>query len=244
MITRDYLLAGLAAAVFSASVFAEAWVEERSGKKIRGAGLEQQTADGTLLLDLGGAKRTFPKGTYNRAYVDMPGAVKKLQDVFNGGDFALVQKVAPKILDEYGYVGWGDLVCYFLGMVDVERGNFKAALSRFEQGKQYRGANGMTLAQGYALALAGLKQNEPALQLLGNIVSRGNDEAAGFAFNLRGKIYASQGKKHEAVLEYLKTLIVLKSEAADRDRKEAKSQVVALLKEMGDPRYKEFEKFD
>ena len=75
------------------------------------------------------------------------------------------------------------------------------------------------------------------------IMDADNDTAA-FAFNVRGQILNGQGKKKEAVLEYLKTLVLFKPGIAPRERQNARQQVVALLKEMNDARWQFFEKVE
>ena len=50
-----------------------------------------------------------------------------------------------------------------------------------------------------------------------------------------------EGKKKEAVLEYLKTLLLFKPGTATEFRDEARTKAVALLKSMNDGRYQRFE---
>jgi len=60
---------------------------------------------------------------------------------------------------------------------------------------------------------------------------------AAFAFNLRGQIREAQGQKKEAVLEYLKTVLLFEGKGKiRRDREMARLKAIALMKELNDPR--------
>jgi hypothetical protein len=56
---------------------------------------------------------------------------------------------------------------------------------------------------------------------------------------------AKEGKSREAVLEYLKTLLLFEdSKSVKPYRDEAREQVVALMRKMGDPKWKMFVDLD
>ena len=63
-----------------------------------------------------------------------------------------------------------------------------------------------------------------------------DDNIAAKAFNMRGEALLAQGQKKQAVLEYLKTLLLFDKKKVQAERAYAKKQAVAIMKELKDPR--------
>jgi hypothetical protein len=225
----------------------DCYVVGRSGEKVRGERLTAEK-DGTLKLQLsaGGPTQTFKPGAYAYAFVPKPEHVGNLEKAYLAGKYELVEKHGTAIFEKYKFLGWGDHISYLEGMVLIDRKDYAGAKRVFERGQKFQVKHGEELVKGMVLALLGLKETDQVKPMLDKMLKAADEQTAAFAFNVRGRILADEGKTKEAVLEYLKTVLLFKPgvAVADRERREAKQKVVALLEELKDPRAKEFEKLD
>jgi len=156
----------------------------------------------------------------------------------------LILKHAPQVFDRYKLLGWGDHISYLEGMAYVEKKQFQQAKTSFERGSNFTAKHDEELLQGMILALLGLKEVDKAKPMLSKMMKAADKDMAAFAFNVRGDILREEGKKKEAVLEYLKTLLLFRPGSVEREREKARTQVVALLKEMKDSRWQDIQKID
>ena len=221
----------------------DCYVMQRSGEKLKGTELAAES-DGTLKLQMeqGGPVQTFKPGTYAYGFVPRPPEVEQLDKALEAGKADTVLQQAAAAFDKYKYLGWGDHVAYLECLVYVQRKQFDLAQKAIERGQRYKARHEDELVKGSILAMLGLKQMDQAKPLLEKMMKSEDEGAAAFSFNVRGSILAQEGKKKEAALEYLKTLLLFKPGTVKVERDEARRAVVALLKETGDPRAAEFEK--
>ena len=241
------LFAGLCTAAVAWNVCAagnRCYVTTLAGEKVHGTRLEAN-ANGDLLLELdesGRAKKPFKRGTYKIAYIPKTKSIRSLEQAHEAGEADYVLKNAPAAFEKYRFVGWGDYISYLEGMVRIDRGEYAEAKAVFERGKTCPGPHELDLARGMVLACIGLGEQDEARPLLNKLVRADDSRSAAFAFNARARLLAAEGKKREALLEYMKTLLLFKPNVAERERAEARKQVIALLKENKDPRWQDIEK--
>lgn len=224
---------------------ADCYVVKRNGSKVKGVSLKAES-DGTLKLQMGkkGPTQSFKKGTYRYGYVSKPKEVASLEKAAKGGKHDLILKHAPQVFDRYKYLGWGDHISYLEGMAYIEKKQFRQAKTSFERGSNFRARHDEELLQGMVLALLGLKEIDKVKPMLAKMMKSADKDMAAFSFNVRGDILAQEGKKKEAVLEYLKTLLLFRPGSVERQRDKARTQAVVLLKEMKDSRWQEIQKID
>lgn len=98
----------------------------------------------------------------------------------------------------------------------------------------------MGLTQAY-LALGNDKE---ARELLTKLKASDAKETVAFAFIASGQLLERENKKKEAVLEYLKTVLLFEPGTVPRERQEAKARAVALLKGIGDERWQLIESME
>jgi hypothetical protein len=67
-------------------------------------------------------------------------------------------------------------------------------------------------------------------------------KTAAYAFNTSAAMLAAQGKKREAILDYMKTLLLCDPREVPEAREVARKEVKALLHDLKDPREKEIDK--
>lgn len=86
-----------------------------------------------------------------------------------------------------------------------------------------------------------IRQNkfDQALPVLTTLGNSSNDNLSAFSFNSGGEILKKQNKKKEAVLMYMRTVLLYP--VSNPERKESLKNIVALLKELNDNRAAKFE---
>jgi predicted negative regulator of RcsB-dependent stress response len=125
----------------------------------------------------------------------------------------------------------------YLGKNEPAKAAEVFALGMRYPGRSYRD----DLARGQVTAMIALGKVEEVKDSLDAMVRSTRDADAAMALNARGEILAKQGKSKEAVLEYLKTLLLFEDGKSVKPyRDEARKQVVALMRKMGDPKWKLF----
>lgn len=224
----------------------DCYVIKKDGTKVPAVAIAANAA-GDLLLQTdksGQVKMPVKKGQYKYAMIPKPKEVVALEQAFASGKFDDVLSGAGPAFEKYKFLGWGDHICYLEGSVQVERKQFAQAKETFERGMRVVSTHEVELVKGMVFALLGLNLASEAKPMLERMIKSADDDMAAFAFNARARLNANEGRKKEAVLDYLKTVLLFPSGPADPEREEAKKQVVALLKEMNDPRWQEFEKMD
>jgi len=221
------------------------YVIKSTGERVRGIALEVTSDDGDLLLNVDGkVKFPFKRGTYRAAHVPQPKEVQTLEKAFEAAKYDGVLKFADRVFDMYKFLGWGDYVAYLEGMSYLKQKKLPQARDAFQKGSRFPGKHRDELMRGMVLVLLEMKETDKVQPALAKMVTSSSKEDAAFAFNARGRIMEDEGQKKEAVLEYLKTLLLFDSDEVEDLRNQARTRVVALLKEMNDARWKDFENMD
>lgn len=217
-------------------------VVTRSGQELKGTKLTA-AADGTLKLALGQrGVQTFPPGSYRSAYVPQPRQVTALVRAARAGRHSEVLERAGPLYASYRYLGWGDLVCLIQGEALLAQQDAAGARAAFERGLQCPGPRQIALQKGLVQALIEMGNAEAAEARLEGFASGQDESALAFVFNARGKLAAARGEPRQAVLEYLKTVLLFDPQEVPAEWQEAKSRTMELLKQMQDPRWQEIAK--
>ena len=213
------------------------YVVTTQDKKITGTKITANS-NGDIDLKTDRGVMSFDRGNYKRAYQPRPNQVKKLIEFFKNKEYDKVIKYAPQVREKYHFLGWGDMIAYVYGMALTRKGKPQEAVRAIERGEEVARKFGTRLKRAKAMAFQKQGKTEDALEILNELIEEGEQGAAAFAFNTKGQIKADQGKKKEAVLEYLKTVLLFKPQDAKNNRRKAKKRAIQLLEEMGDPRVK------
>ncbi len=244
MTTQRIMLIAVAALVSSAFVArGQALLIRNDGTRIQG---EQITANrqGDLQVTIGGgAQTTYRRGTYRKVYTPEPTAVKNLQRAYELERYELVLERGPEIYDQYKYLGWGGKIGHLLGRAHLEQGNAQKALQLLEDAAKFaelqmnEDEQMAELNTGRVAALLELDRVDEAQKILTQLKGAEGDDVAAFAFTASARLFKKQGKNREAVLEYMKAVLLFEPGQVPEERKRAKEELVALLQEMNDPRY-------
>jgi len=224
----------------------EYYIVDARGNTIYGERLTAN-ADGDLTIQLdanAASTQLFKRGSYKTASIPKPRDLAALEQALAQKNYTAVLKETPAYFNRYQFLGWGGYVAYLEAMAHIETGSAAAGLQSADNGLKLGDRSQVELCRAKALALLGLKRSAEALPLLDKMITDADKSTAALAFNTRGRILAvTEGRQKDAVLEYLKTLLLFKPGAGvDAERTEARKAVTALLKEMRDPRAPEIEK--
>ncbi len=233
-------LAGLATLHAACAAPGNSFYILTNGRKEKCKTIEVVNERGDIKID---GRITLRRGSqYRFAYVPRPKEVVALAKAYGAEKYDVAVKAGPKVMQMYKFLGWGDYIAYLEGMSRLELKQYSQALNVFQAGMQFRAKYGDDLVRGAVLAMLELKQTAKVKPMLAKMIKGDDAEDAAFAFNVRGRILAEEGKKKEAVLEHLKSLLLFDAKTAKEQREEARKRVVALLKEMNDPNWQRFEK--
>lgn len=181
---------------------------------------------------------------FKAAYVPEPEQVEALEKFLASKEYDKVIQYAGQTLSAYGILGWGDKIAYLEGMAYLEKNEPAKAADAFAKGMRFPGSYRDNLVRGRVQAMIAQGKAEEVSGDLDAMIRSSRKADAAMAFNARGEILAKEGKSKEAVLEYLKTLLLFDDESKDvvPYREEARKQVVALMRKMGDPKWQLFVK--
>ncbi len=219
------------------------FVITEEGNRVYGSKLEaDRQGNLTLNLEEGRVTRRFKKGRYRAAYVPRPKSVRNLQAAFTDGEFGYIDENADKILQQYGYLGWGDMIMYIRAKVALDRNKPEQALKHLKEGQEYPGIHKALTARALAETYVALEDFDKAERQIGRVLDE-TDKAGMLAamFNLKGDLRAAQGREKEAVLEYMKTILLFDKKEAGDNFEQARKSMVELMKDMNDRRYQKFE---
>ncbi|MEA2011765.1 MAG: tetratricopeptide repeat protein [Verrucomicrobiota bacterium] len=197
----------------------------------------------TLKLSGGGGSQIIKRGRYKSAIIPKPAKkINYLKQLYSQQQYNKAIAFADKMLSAYKFLGWGGLAAYVKGNSLLKQKKASQALLTFKQNKRYGGNYVMDLQQGIVEALFAMGKKDQAEKELAALAKSNKASVAAFSFNARGQILADKGNKRDAVLEYLKTLLLISpnDRSAAVHRKEARTQVVKLLESMGDTRAASF----
>ena len=238
-------ICGLLAAITSVAAPKKPVVVLRNGERRAARSIEAVAGGGIKIEDSNGQSMTLKPGRYKEAYVPEPRQVDALEKALERKEYDSVIKFAPLASQKFGVLGWGDKIAYLEGTAYLAKKLPEKAAAAFARGKVFKGTYftyGDELARGRVLAMLALGKLDSVRADLDTMVRSRRKADAAMALNARGQILAKEGKSKEAVLEYLKTLLLFDSgdKGVAPFRDEARKQVVALMRKMGDPKWRMF----
>ncbi|MFT5126991.1 MAG: tetratricopeptide (TPR) repeat protein [Rhodothermales bacterium] len=217
------------------------YVIDRTGNYVYGTAITSDPSGKVSIKLAGGAVRSFTAGQFRSAHAPAPKELQEATGFMRQGnwDAALGKLDAAwrggKNLGSAGSIARLRSTCF------LKKGQAAQADKALSEGLRFeKNADGKTklnaaraevqIANG---DLAGAEQT--LTRIRGGL---GDPETATFVFNTRGMLLSKKGQKREAVLQYLKTVLLYPK--AGHVRREALVQVVAIMKELKDNRASQF----
>ena len=231
----------------AASAFAQkCYIVKADGSQQKAIDIKVKNANGDLnvLVKQGQQPILFSKNMYRYAVVPKPQQVEQLGNALLANKYDEVLAASKQVFEAYKFLGWGDYVACcqaqaYLGKNDLEEANKALALA-----KRTPGPNKDDLIATEIKCLIKAGKYDKTEELLKNLMMSKDDNTAAVAFNMRGEAYLAQGQKKQAVLEYLKTLLLFDKKKCAAERAYAKKQAVGIMKELKDPRVSKIEAMD
>lgn len=223
----------------------DCFVYKTDGTRQKGEKIEVTSEQGDITLHVDSRlKLPFKRNEYRYVVTPRPRELDQLDQLMAQEKYQEVIKTMPALFAAYRFLGWGD---YLIGVECEARLALKQvseAKRVFSQAQAYAGANTDMLYRAQLLLLIEDKQFDKADEILNRMITSKQDKDAAFAFNMRGQVQLARGQKKQAVLEYLKTILVFDAKKVPKEREEAKRQAVAIMKELKDPRVAKIEALD
>ncbi len=232
----------LAVPVRSQTDATEYYVVNNNGAHIYGVGIEAVAGDAIVLKLPGGGSQRFRKGTYRSGHCPKPEALKTAESFIRDKKPDAALAALDDAQKRYGILGWGGRISLLEGRIHAAQDRPQEAEAAYRRGLEQTDDSDATRARIAVALVATLidrDRGEEAERLLHGI-STEDPEIGTYVFNTRGRLLAAQGLKREAVLQYLKTILLFPKAGAVR--RDAYREVIALLEELGDDRYLVFEK--
>lgn len=200
-------------------------------------------ANGNLSVNVdGNLKMPLRWGSYRLAMIPKPKEVEELEKLFDADNFDEVIKTAPAIFDQYKYLGWADTIAALQCESFLALGKPGEASAIFQNARKFPAENMQKFQRVLLLEMLAKKEFDRVENELKRMILDKDDSKAAFAFNMKGQLYEAKGQKREAILEYLKTVILFEGKGKlKRERDVAKQKAVALMKELKDPRVAKIE---
>jgi len=226
--------------VFTGVIQAAPFVINSAGTQIDGAAI-QSSADGTVMLTtLNGQTLTFPPGAYRQAFADKPKEMFQVEAMAKRGDLAGAAAILQRVKEQYAFLGWDLRASLMLARVELAQKQFAAAASEYEAlfAAQPQMKKIPAERANYMQALLGAGRIKETAALIDEDIASGSREAAARAQVVRGDMKAATGQYEEALLDYLRTVLLFKEQADVQP--EAAYKTAVALKKLNDPRAAEY----
>ena len=226
----------------------ESYVVTAQGERVQTSTLRADAA-GAIWYKPEGSPAEVKKnpGEYQEAHIPQPPEVREMDAAFKAGNYAGVAAAAAKAAPKnYQFLGWGCWMALCEGNALAAQNNYPLAIASYDRGialpfkDQYQGE----LYRSKVVCLLKLNRKDEARGVVEKMFVNADARTVAFAFNTRAELLAGDGKKREAILDYMKTLLLCKSTEVQEARTTARASIKALLTELKDPRAGEIDKLD
>jgi tetratricopeptide (TPR) repeat protein len=189
-----------------------------------------------------GVKMPIEKSKVDHVEVPKPPAWDKAVQAFNGGDLAGAITAFEGIVTSYQMLGWDNKARDYLGAAYSKKKDFKKAAEVYKKLFATASPSEITSAtqKRYWEALSANNDYTALQKEIDNDIATGSRENAAAAHVARGDMFKKQGKNFEALMDYLKTVILFQK--VDEVQPEALYKTAQCLEEMRDQRADSFKK--
>ncbi|MBR0458522.1 MAG: tetratricopeptide repeat protein [Victivallales bacterium] len=227
-------------AMSTGALFAQksSYIVERNGnqKKVASLRLMNDKGDLYVRMQAGGEEEMVPRVSLRYAVVARPDVIDQLGKLLEEKKYEQAIEVGSKVYQEYKFLGWGDYAASVKAEAYLAQGKVDAAKAAVAEARQAPGGNMDSVHHASILIQLHEKQYDQVEATLKQLMASKEEKTAIFVFNTRGDLRYAQGQKREAVLEYLKSLLLFEGKKYSKERDYARSRAVAVMNELNDPR--------
>ncbi len=228
------LVAGLVLGALVQSSLAAPYVILRNGTRKEGSSIRAR-ANGDVILNTEAGQITYSKNQYIRAVADRPPEYGQALQAAQQEDYDKAVDLLEQVVREYRNLEWDLRAQAAIAEVHMRQEEYMKAVSTFE--KLFREAedrkDGDTQWTYYE-ALLNAEQFTKLKRELDDIIEDGARDQAARAQVMRGDINRKQGDLEGAAMDYLRTVILFKSQSGAQP--EALFKAGKTLQDMRDPR--------
>jgi len=200
-----------------------AYVITSQGARIDGTDIRAKS-DGEIILKTPKGSRTFYKGQYKKAVADKPSEIDKAVQMIEAKKYDEAIKLLEGVITKYRYLDWDNKARALLPRVYARKRDYKGAIKSYEKlfAMAPKSREDKDIQWKYRETLLDAKQYTKLEKELNKVIETGSRPDAARAQIMRGDLRMAQGQLEPATLDYLRTVVLFKSEKA--------SQPEALLK--------------
>ncbi len=209
----------LIALLAGAAAHGTAYVELPDGTRVEGSAIRARP-DGEIILTTPLGIRNFAPGRYVRAVAEMPAEFDRARRLLAERQFDEALPLLAQVVREYRFLDWDLRAQRFIARVHEAREQFAEAVQAYERlfEMNSREDESSEVRWGYKNALVRARRFDQVAPLLEEHIRSGDRENAARAQVLRGDLRLAQGNQEEALLDYLRTVILFEAQRQQRPR--------------------------
>ena len=223
---------------------AGAYILRDNGTEVRGDSI-LALPNGDLMLTLtgGGATMRVPNGGYKYALGPKPVELIRAQAMVKAQKYETALKVLDTAYTTHKYLGWAADTAYLKGRCFIAKKKYAKADRAYRDALRYiyikRVAKVLLIKTARVEVRVRQKDFKGARDVLSRLKPNAHPTSI-MIYNARGRVLAAEGKKSEAITQYLKS-VMLFDKTAGPNRKKAYRALVRLFKDLEDKRWQRFE---
>lgn len=232
---KRLLIVGFLLAAWT-SAHAAPYVVLANDQKVVGTQI-RAAPDGTIILTTAQGTLRYAKGQYKKAVADKPPEFDAARAKAAAKDYATADQMLRKIISDMANLEWDNAARIVLAKeVQRAKGDCLGAVTTFEDlfKNSPDSKDSPDVGWAYRDALLCAKQYDKLTTALDELIKSGARADAAKAQIMRGDMKLARGEIENAVLDYLRTVVLFESEAASQP--EALYKAAQGLKTLRDPR--------
>ena len=204
-------------------------------------------ANGTLTYKRASLTQKIKPKKYIYARIPMPKEIVRASRKLKAKKYANAVSEFNKAYKKYQFLGWDVFCLYYEAYALKKLGKIKKAITKLKilnvaPIDKKKNANYCRAKKLLATIYLDASKIDEAEKVLTSI--RDTDDPAIFLFvnNSRGDIFTKKGKNKDAVLMYLRTIMLSTKDNNKKERPEALVKIIKILKTEKNNRFRDFEK--
>ena len=215
---------------------AECYVIRSDGSKLQGRELSVDSKGVLTLIVDDKMRMPFSPGSYKHGFVPKPKEVEELEKLYEEKKFAELAAKAPQVFEKYKLLGWCNVIAALHAEALLQENKSADARKVIASAARMSGEFRESLDAAIVKLYIADKEYDKAEAILRRQLRSAEDQAAAQAFLLMGELAEAKNDKKQAVLEYLKVMMLFEGRRVKDEKALAKSRATKLMREMRDPR--------